>query len=121
MKDLMTLCKGIADEADLFIRIQKKGCTVILVPDARVTHYVHLNRLKFLNIIRRAFLVGRSQLILDQRHSPFINIGVSLWSHLQRSLKHEMIGPLYVALPVELSLWLGYLAEKFNIIKHKHV
>lgn len=112
-------CPTIADETELFIRIQKTGGTVIFVPEAKVTHYVHISRLTYFNLIRRSFLVGRSQQTLDWLHAPYIYIGVSLVKHLRRALRVDQSGPLFVSIPIELSLWLGYRFQKRFIRKNR--
>jgi len=65
------LTGSFADETELFLRLKKRGETIIYVPDAGVIHSVMPDRLQWRNFMNRFRLVGRSHACLDRMHNTY--------------------------------------------------
>ncbi len=104
-------CRSMADETELFYRMQRRGHKVYFVPQAPVAHHVAKDRLELGPLLKRSYLVGRSHRVLDGLYPGEIRLRPTLIGSARHVAGTRDLGPIPIAAAIELARWLGYRAQ----------
>lgn len=106
-------CRSMHDETELFYRIQRAGYDIVYVPSAVVTHCISEDRMRYGNLIRRAFLVGQADRVVEIIHPNQLRLGFSSFAGFFKALAAPIHETPHVTIPLLISRWAGYVCQLF--------